>query len=199
MPRAKNYDRTTALEKARDAFWQYGYDALGVRTIEELTGLNRFAIQTDFGGKQGLFLEALEHYENAAIKHIIKPLRAGGLTAIKHFFSEATTLQKDDPRVFGCLMVNTVIENAAHNHFELKKRTDAHYARMLDAFTTALGNARKDGEISEDFDIEEAASFLMGLAMGMQVYIRMTGSLSSARHQANMALKTIDTWQNRPC
>jgi len=195
MPRPKNYDRSTALEKARDAFWQYGYDALGVRAIEQLTGLNRFAIQTDFGGKQGLFLEALEHYAQAAITHIIEPIRAGGLSEIKHFFTKIATLQKQDPRVFGCLMVNTVIENAAHNHLELKKRTDAHYARMLDAFKSALGNARDAGDIAEDFDTEEAASFLLSLAMGMQVHIRMTGSVTSVRHQAHMAVKTIDSWQ----
>ncbi len=195
MPRPKNYDRSTALEKARDAFWQYGYDALGVRAIEQLTGLNRFAIQTDFGGKQGLFLEALEHYAQTAIKHIIEPIRAGGLSAIKHFFTEIATLQKQDPRVFGCLMVNTVIENAAHNHIEFKKRTDAHYARMLDAFISALRNARDVGDIAEDFNIEEAASFLLSLAMGMQVHIRMTGSVTSVRHPAGMAVKTINSWQ----
>lgn len=199
MPRPKNYDRPTALAKARDAFWQYGYDALGVRAIEELTGLNRFAIQTDFGGKEGLFLEALSLYGDEAIEHIMEPMRAGGLSAIKQFFIDATTMHKNDPRIFGCLMVNTVIENASHNREKLKKQTDSHYAGMLNAFRAALSNARDAGDIAEDFDIEEAAPFLLSLAMGIQVYIRMTGSLSSARHQANMALKTIDTWQNQPC
>ena len=199
MPRAKTYDRATALEKARDAFWQYGYDALGVRAIEELTGLNRFAIQTEFGGKEGLFLEALEIYAQAAIEQIITPISAGGLPEIKQFFSNAIGFQKNDPRIFGCLMVNTVVENAAHNHIELKRRTDAHYARMLNAFYSALGNARDRGEISADFNIAEAASFLLGLAMGIQVYIRMTGTLSTARQQTNMALKTIDSWQIKPC
>ncbi len=197
MPRAKNYVRSSAVEKARDAFWQFGYDALGVRAIEELTGLNRFAIQTEFGGKEGLFLEALELYAQTAIEHIIEPISAGGLPAIKQFFNQTATLQKDDPRVFGCLMVNTVIENAAHNHPELKKHTDAHYARMLGAFSAALNNAKDAGDIGEDFNIEEAASFLLSLAMGIQVYIRMTGSVCAARHQAGMALKTIDSWQKR--
>ncbi len=197
MPRAKTYDRSTALEKARDAFWQYGYDALGVRTIEELTGLNRFAIQTDFGGKEGLFIEALELYAETMIEQIIIPMSAGGLTEIKQFFTDAIALHDNDPRIYGCLMVNTVVENAAHNHLELKKRTDAHYARLLDAFCSALSNARNAGEIADDFDIEEAASFLLGLAMGIQVYIRMTGSVSTAQHQVAMALKTIETWQNQ--
>jgi len=199
MPRAKTYDRVTALEKARDAFWQYGYDALGVRAIEELTGLNRFAIQTEFGGKEGLFLEALEGYGDMMIEQIITPISAGGLAAIKQFFMDATIFQENDPRLFGCLMVNTVVENAARNNTELKKRTDAHYARMLAAFKSALNNARKRGEISAGFDIAEAAAFLLGVAMGIQVYIRMTGSLSTARQQVSMVVKTIDSWQNQSC
>lgn len=199
MPRAKTYDRATALEKARDAFWQYGYDALGVRAIEDLTGLNRFAIQTEFGGKEGLFLEALEDYADMMIEQIITPMSAGGLAAIKDFFMEATIFQQNDPRLFGCLMVNTVIENAARNNTELKKRTDAHYARMLAALEAALNTARKSGDIAEDFDIAEAAAFLLGVAMGIQVCIRMTGALSTARQQVNMVVKTIDSWQNHPC
>ncbi len=194
MPRTKNYIRSEALEKACNAFWKYGYDALGVRAIEEQTGLNRFAIQTDFGGKEGLFLEVLEKYADVSIDCFIDPIRQGDVSAIKQFFVDMTTPQENDPRLFGCLMVNTVVENAAPQRTELKRRTDAHYARMHGAFKSALLNTREKGQLTAGFDIDEAATFLLALAMGIQVYIRMNGSFSQARQQTNMALKIIDSW-----
>jgi len=195
MPRPKSYIRSEAVEKARDAFWQHGYNALGVRAIEENTGINRFTIQTEFGGKQGLFLEALDNYVELSLVTIITPLSQGGLNAIRHFFSSLVTPQNHDTRDFGCLMVNTVVENASLGNAELKKRTDAHYQRMLNALESALQVARQQGEVDADFDVEQSASLLLALAMGMQVYNRMNGSVSAAAHQANAALKIIDTWQ----
>jgi len=196
MPRAKNYIRSEALEKARDAFWEHGFDALGVRAIEDLTGLNRFAIQTDFGGKEGLFLEALDLYAEESLQSIIAPLQAGSLSAIEQFFMDLTTCKENDRRIFGCLMVNTVVENAGLNHEEFKARTDAHYERLLDGFRSALNNARAKGEVPEDFDVEEAASFLLGVGMGIQVFIRMKGDVSAGKQQADMVLKILGSWRH---
>lgn len=195
MPRTKGYIRSEALEKARDAFWQHGYDALGVRAIERSTNLNRFAIQTEFGGKEGLFLEALDNYTEEAIRTILDPISEGGIDSLTQFFVEAVTVRDNDPRDFGCLMVNTAIENASLQNAELKKRTDDHYAGMLKAFSSALKKARDIGELHDDIDLEEAASFLLGLAMGMQVYNRMNGSVAAARHQASMAVKILESWK----
>ena len=53
MPRSKGYDRAQAVERACEAFWEFGYQALGLREIESRTGLNRFAIHTEFGRQGG--------------------------------------------------------------------------------------------------------------------------------------------------
>ena len=75
MARAKSYDREVAVEAAMLAFWRKGYGALGVREIESETSINRFALQTDFGGKQGLFLEALQKYLAISDETALKPLQ----------------------------------------------------------------------------------------------------------------------------
>ena len=142
-----------------------------------------------------MFLEALENYAHLSLETIIKPIGDGDLAAIKRFFDEMTTPRANDLRVYGCLMVNTVVENATHQRAALKKRTDKHYKKMQDAFETALGNAKDQGALSADFDVEAAASYLLALAMGIQVHIRMTGSVSAARQQSKMALNVLDCWR----
>ena len=74
MPRPKSYDRQDAIAKACLAFWEHGYQDLGVREVERLTGLNQFAIRSEFGGKEGLYLEALTYYCDAAITTEMAPM-----------------------------------------------------------------------------------------------------------------------------
>lgn len=195
MARPKKYDRDQALEKAKDIFWKKGYDALGVRAIEECTGLNRFAIQTDFGGKEGLFLEALEKYAQDSSTLIIDPIKNGSIQEIIDFFEALSTPEENDQRVYGCLMVNTVVENAGETSAAIKEKTDAHYDRLLEALTSALKNAKSKKEIKQDINENEAALFLLNIAMGMQVYVRMKSDITQGRQQANMVINILKSWK----
>ncbi len=195
MARPKKYDRDQALEKARDIFWKNGYDALGVRAIEECTGLNRFAIQTDFGGKEGLFLEVLEKYAQDSKTQIIDPIGQGSIQDIIDFFKALSTPEENDPRIYGCLIVNTVVENANQTSVAIKEKTDAHYERLLNALTSALKNAKANNEIKQDINENEAALFLLNTAMGMQVYVRMKSDIAEGQHQTNMVINILESWR----
>ena len=195
MARPKTYDRQEALSKAQNAFWQYGYESLGVRAIETETGLNRFAIQTDFGGKEGLFREVLEKYTKDSCTILINPLRTGGLEAIRKFFYEVISPKESDQRVFGCLMVNTVVENAAKKNIAFKALTDFHFDQLTAAFAAALVNARSDKQLRNDIVIKDAAAFLLCVVMGIQVCIRMNGLLGPAQQQTKIALQAIESWR----
>lgn len=83
MPRPKSYDRDEAIRKARDAFWESGYGALGVRDLETRSGINRFALKNDFGGKEQLFVECLDSYHAESEEWVLAPMRRGGLGAIR--------------------------------------------------------------------------------------------------------------------
>lgn len=195
MARPKKYDRDQALEKAKDIFWQKGYDSIGVRAIEECTGLNRFAIQTDFGGKEGLFLEALEKYAQESDTLIISPIRNGSIQEIIDFFKALSTPEENDQRVYGCLMVNTVVENAHDTSAAIKEKTDAHYDRLLEALNSAIKNAKINNEIKQEINENEAALFLLNIAMGIQVYVRMKSDITQGQQQANMVINILESWK----
>jgi len=198
MPRPETHARTDAVEKAQAAFRAQGYERLGVRELGELTGVNRFALQTKFGGKQGLFIEVLQDYAEQSRQQLLVPLAAGGLDAIAGFFTEMTTPLPDDPRNNGCLMVNTVVENAGLKSPEIQAETDRHYKAMLDTFGQALQNARERGELDAGFNIVNGAAFLLTFAMGIQIYVRMKGQVSAAQPQTKVVLDTINSWRREP-
>lgn len=195
MPRPKSYDRSQAVEKVCNAFWRKGYDALGVRALEQETGLNRFAIQTEFGGKEGLFLEALERYTEATETHLLQPLREGDLDQIVAFFRQFGAPSGHPCRAYGCLMVNTVIENIAPGGKKIRQRTDQHFDRLREALRSALSQAMNSGQIAGDFDIEKGVAFLVGATMGLQVMVRQAGAVETARPFVEMLVRTIGSWR----
>ena len=160
MPRPKKYNRSEAVEKACNSFWQHGYSSLGVRALEQQTGLNRFAIQTEFGGKEGLFLEALAVYSRETEEQYLRSLREGNLDHIETLFSQLATPSGNGCRIYGCLMVNTIVENTELASSRIKERTDQHFERFKTAFNTALLNAQSHGQLSKSFNLEEGVAFL---------------------------------------
>lgn len=196
MPRKKSYSHEDALSNATKAFWKMGYEHLGVRALGEQTGVNRFALQTEFGGKQGLFLEVLDNYAADVDALLLKPLRAGGLAAVKTFFEKLTSQTPDGPRDFGCLMVNTVVENAGLDDPEIRAKTDAHYAAVLAALARALRNAKEQGEVAADFEVEPAAEYLLASAMGIQVFVRNRGRVASATALGRVAVGVVTSWES---
>lgn len=195
MPRPRNCDRDEAVIKACNAFWQYGYDALGIRALEALTGLNRFAIQTEFGGKEGLFLKALEKYTQDAERYLFQPVRTGNLDQIEYLYRQFVTPLPESAQIFGCLVVNTVVENAVPARVAIKAHTERHLKLLEEAIGSALVRAKAEGQLAGDFDVDGAVAFLMGSVMGVQVMIRKAGSIEAAKPYVEMLVKTINAWR----
>lgn len=134
MGRQQTFDTTTAVQAARDLFWDQGYEATSLTDLEEATGLNRSSLYHAFGSKRGLFDAAAEDY----LETVIRP-RLAGLTAaatpggdsadrtaqathaaaalVEYFDSLAravAALPADSARR-GCLLVNATAGLAAHD------------------------------------------------------------------------------------
>lgn len=202
MARQKSYDRKEAVDVAMKTFWQKGYTNVGVRQIERETSINRFALQTEFGGKEGLFLEALDSYLKLSQETALLPLVGRGLDGICEFFELLVSSpdtegqgESQDPRKYGCLMVNTVIENADIGSQNIQKITTAHYDGMQKSFEQCLGIAKLQGELKPQFDVVAAARYLLTFAMGIEVYVRMNGTVDAAREQVDFAMAEVNNWR----
>ncbi len=66
---------------------------------------------------------------------------------------------------------------------------------MLEAFESALNNAKERGEVAQDFDTKPVAEYLLASAMGIQVFVRSRGSVSSASALGRIALDVVEAWQ----
>lgn len=191
MARPKSYDRQDAVRKACYAFWEHGYQALGVRELERLAGINQFAIRTDFGGKEGLYLETLAFYSAAAISSAMAPMRDGGITEIIRFLEGLITPGSMTSSAFGCLIVNTGIENARIQSPRLAQAVDGYWTILEDHFRQALKNQATMQGDGVRFVADDLAKALVPAVIGVHADNRRQQNQTAGRPLVELLCTTL--------
>src|SRR6202035_3812271 len=60
--RPRGFDRDAALEAAMLLFWRKGFAAASMNDLCDAMGIRSPSLYAAFGGKEELYLEAIEHY-----------------------------------------------------------------------------------------------------------------------------------------
>ncbi|UWR14897.1 TetR/AcrR family transcriptional regulator [Sulfitobacter sp. M368] len=195
MARPKSYNRAEVVDRVRDLFWKHGYQGLGIRAIEEETGLGRFAIRTEFGGKEGLMLEALASYTGDTDTYVHQVLRARDDTeAIVEILEGMVTPHPETMRHLGCLMVNTSVENAALDSGPLREATNKHFDTLRDEVAALLIRGRAHGKVRIDVDPASGAEFVKGAVIAAMVLNRAAGDASGGAGFISEAVRTVRGW-----
>ena len=173
MARTKEYDRQDVLEKAVDLFWKQGFKASSVADVVKATGLNTASLYKEFGDKDGLFEEALEHYRRQIIGPRVKILtdqpNFKGIEAfLENVINGAAT-----GKYKGCLMMNHLAQQ--HSISRRAATLIGEFCeRMESLLLTAIENAQSDGDVSKAKDPAALASFIMCSFHGLVLYGRHT-------------------------
>lgn len=181
MPRPKSYDRQDAIAKACNVFWEHGFQDLGVRELERLTGLNQFAIRSEFGGKEGLYLEALEYYCDASITAEMAPMKQGSIPEIISFVKGLVTPGSMTSSDYGCLIVNTGIENARIQSPRLENVVRSYWNTLEDHFLIALENEQAAQGKGVTFTPHTLAASLVPAVMGIHAQNRSQRDQTAGR------------------
>jgi TetR/AcrR family transcriptional repressor of nem operon len=171
MPLEKKYDRAEVLEKATFAFWAHGYDATSISDLVGQTGLNRGSLYTAFGGKRGLFVECLAHYDKRHRHDFLSAVsrELGPRDAILAVFEAASRSEPGQPA--GCLMVNSALEVSPHDP-EIREIVNRSLTQVEAFFRDKIVAAQADGSISRDLGAQSAAKVLLSLFLGLRVLVR---------------------------
>lgn len=191
MPRPKSYDRQDAIAKACNAFWEHGFQDLGVRELERLTGLNQFAIRSEFGGKEGLYLEVLSYYCDAAITSEMAPMKHGGIAEVIAFFEglvEPGSMTSSD---HGCLIVNTGIENARIKSPRLETAVRTYWNALEDHFRKAFENESAAQGDEATFTPHSLAASLVPAVMGIHAQNRSKQDQTAGSHLVDLICSVL--------
>ena len=170
MPRRRNYDEGEVLASAMRVFWEHGY-GVTTRQLAEAMGINQYSVYASFESKAGLFGRVLEHYlENIVEASVLLPLLSeqAAMPELRRFLeSFVHTQQLDVPN--GCLICNTMIEQAEHTEPVLSA-----IQRYRDLVTQAFSRALINGFPEMPRSVVRARTeFLFGALLGLLVQKKM--------------------------
>ncbi len=195
MGRRKSYDRGEVLEKAMRLFWAKGFEGTHLGELVEVTGVNRFGLYSEFGGKEGLFQEALQLYLKGARDAYRSSLSKEpmGLDNIRNYF-RSIEFSSD---YHGCFMINTLTEKniVSPEAFEAAKGMMAEIERM---FLNNLAAAQASGAIEPDMPLAAMSKMLMAVDSGIATYGIVSPSNADKEDIVSQVLRLFDPSQERP-
>ena len=192
MARTREFDPKEVIEKAVALFWEKGYSYTSMDDLVKHTGVSRYGIYGEFGNKRELFIAALEHFQSKFTSDLIQDLinPEAGLAELREYYVRLLSHANTPDARLGCFMCNTAVELSSTDDV-IGDKVNSMFEGLRILFRNALGNGQKSGELTSDIDIEEYASYLLGVQMAVAMMVR-TGLAEERKEQfLNVALAAI--------
>lgn len=171
--RPRTFDRTEALERAMEVFWQRGYEGTSMSDLTGAMGINSPSLYAAFGSKEELFREAVARYDQtlgavAAAELRDRPTARDAIAAVLRHHAEVFC-DPDKPR--GCMIVlaaTTCTERTRSVHEHLAEWRIA----TEDAFRARIERGIADGDVPDGADAATIAAFYNTVNHGMAIQAR---------------------------
>jgi TetR/AcrR family transcriptional repressor of nem operon len=192
MARPREFDSNSALESAMHVFWAKGYEATSLDDLCEATGLGRSSLYAAFGDKRGLYLSALDRYEEAGVHRIAAALARPTIRkAVAAFVGRIIDEIVAGPGRRGCFIGNCAAELARGD-----RTAAARVRRSLDrleaTFRDALAHARSRGELTATSDVDALARFLVAGIQGLRLVGKAKPDRAALDDIAAVMLRCLD-------
>ncbi len=191
MNRPRQYDRDEVLEKATDLFWEKGFEATSMNEMVARSSLNKHSLYSEFGDKEKLFIECIDHYISKDIRVLSdiltkKPL---GLSNIEAFFDNRVNYAASED-CKGCLIVNSITEKETLSE-EINLKVKSFISKFKAFFYNCLQAAQERKEISVDKDCKALADYLTCFTCGLVNVGKNETKRKELRKMVDVALSAV--------
>jgi TetR/AcrR family transcriptional repressor of nem operon len=190
MARNKAFEPEEKLEKAKDLFWQKGYNATSMQDLVETMGLNRGSIYDTYGDKHTLFLQCLRSYADTTFEDYQRTVEEAKspIKAVEKIIKRAALRTIAEGRT--CMGVKSAFELASVDeevHAILKENT----TNIVTVLKELLKKAQKAGEVSAKRDPAVLANFIVSNFTGFWQSYLVYGDPELLQQQAEFLVKSI--------
>ena len=192
MARTREFDPREVIEKAVLLFWEKGYADTSMDDLVKHTGVSRYGIYGEFGNKRELFIKALEHFHNKFARDLIQDLinPESGVAELRAYYDRLLDHAKTPDARMGCFMCNTAVE-LSNSDSGIAEQVERMFEMQRGLLLNALENGRAAGDLAPGLDVEEYASYLLGVQMGMAMMVRAGFSDQRMQQFLSVALAVI--------
>lgn len=164
--------RAAAVQAAKEIFWKRGYADASMAEMVEATGLNRYALYSEFGGKRELFLAALDDYFEECGRCYMPVMMNPEIAPFDRIRS-VMNLMIDDMAASGrgCLMSQIAVEVAREDE-TIGAAVHEYFRRILAFLGAPLTEAAEAGRLNPNLTPEAAAQLVFDAKLSIGVHAR---------------------------
>ncbi len=192
--RPRQFDEQYALSAAMQVFWREGYRGASLATLTEAMGINKPSLYSAFGGKQALYLRALEHYVETEAAAQVAALDSSDSIrdAVSAFLRLAVSRACNNALPGGCYVVNAMADSGTEGTPpEVSAATRKAFQRVGAALKNRLTAAKRCGELRPDADISGLTNYFAVVMAGATVLSRNGTSRSALNVVIEQSLKAL--------
>lgn len=190
--RPREFDREDALRKAKNVFWQRGYEGTSISDLVSALGIASARIYAAFGSKESLFREAVALYlaEEGAFADIAMHTSNTRL-AIEQLLTNAveTYTQQNQPQ--GCMVVLSLTNYSSENEDIMHWLASYRLART-NSIIQRLNKGIESGELPQKTDTQALGNYFATLLHGISIQARDGISRGSLLAMVAIAMNTFD-------
>ncbi len=191
--RPRAFDRSAALRRAMEVFWQCGYEGASLGDLTAAMGINRPSLYAAFGCKEALFREAVALYdaeEGAEADRALRECRTAR-EAIEAVLRDKARTYADPAKPAGCMIVLTATVGG-----EESDRVRRHLADIRRAGTATLrarlDRAVEEGELPAGTSTQALADFYTTVLNGLSIQARDGASCEALQAIVDCAMAAWD-------
>lgn len=173
MPWEKQFDVDEVLTRAMQTFWSHGFEATSMQDLVDATGVNRASLYATYGDKRELFLASLRKYDGEVRRRMLADLAVADTAAqaIAGLFDKFIAQAREPQGNWGCFMVNSALELAAHDG-AIAELVNAAQDEIEAFFLAMIRKGQQSGEFNPQIDAGQAAHHALAAMLGLLVMIR---------------------------
>ena len=191
MARPRQFDESTLVSRAMQAFWSRGYRGMSIEDLVSETGVSRASLYNVYPDKRGLFVEGVKRYLDEVVQGNVRRLyeTEPADKAVRQFFLKMveapySRLQR------GCLLTNTAVELGVKDK-EIARLIRQAFVRVEDAVHQRLVEAKKAGNLAADVAPRSYARQLIAVLQGVRVMARVGVGRDTVRDAVRAALSSL--------
>lgn len=196
--RPREFDREEALRKAKEVFWQRGYEGISLSDLVAALGIASARIYAAFGSKENLFREAIALYlaEEGAFADAALSQPDTRL-AVRQLLVNAVENYTRDDRPHGCMVVLS-LTNYGRDNEEVMAWLAGYRRERIDGIIQRIRQGVQSGDLPENTDIQALGDYVATLFHGISIQARDGVSRARLMAMTDIAMHTFDVMTAQP-
>lgn len=196
--RPREFDREEALHKAKEVFWQRGYEGTSLSDLVAALGIASARIYAAFGSKENLFREAIALYlaEEGAFADAALS-ESDTRLAVRQLLVNAVENYTRDDRPHGCMVVLS-LTNYGRDNEEIMAWLAGHRRERIDGIVQRIRQGVQSGDLPENTDIQALGDYVATLFHGISIQARDGVSRVRLMAMTDIAMHMFDAMTTPP-